>query len=112
MKFHRNILLSPLASAFVIPGLGQVLNGQPKKALLLMGAVFFEIMIFSFQFIGLIKSDKALMDSINSGTFEFFSFLKEKTQLALIFIVLLGTWVYGIIDSFCVAFRISKEDKV
>lgn len=106
------MLISPLASAFVIPGLGQVLNGQPKKALILMGVVFLEVLIFSFLFIGLIKSDKGLMDAINSGNFEFFKFLKEKTQLAIISIALFATWVYGIVDSFLVAYSISAEEKV
>ncbi len=110
MSKDYKIVLSPLASAFLIPGLGQILNGQARKALTLMALVFVQILIFSITFIGTLKSDSNLLAAISSGEVTLMSLLFEKPLLGLIFSTYILTWLYGIIDSAYIAYKRIQRD--
>lgn len=105
MKLNREQILPPLASAFLIPGLGQILNGQPKKALVLMGLVFVQILLFVIIFISALKSDKEMIESLSRGGLEPFSFLLKNSYLSFFICTLSVTWLYGVIDAFYCARR-------
>ena len=114
----KKYIIAPLCSAIIIPGFGQVLNGQIKKGLIHMGVVF---VIF---IAGVIKLIPVLMDilqglgpdelnikGIQTGVDEARADLMDISILRVIMIVLLIIWIYSIIDAFITGIRIEKERK-
>ena len=49
----KKYILSPLCSAFIVPGLGQILNGHMKKGVIILSIVFILIVA---GFLGLIRN--------------------------------------------------------
>ena len=106
----KHIILAPLLSAFVLPGLGQVVNGQIRKAGLLIAAV--SVLFLALFFKVLYDLNKFFLSlppevygknspSLSSAA----QTLSHQDNKLLIFLVLLlaGIWVYGVWDAFSVA---------
>jgi len=97
----KKALLAPLCSALVIPGLGQVINEQIKKGVILLVAVFVFIIAFTYEMYqivrgiissGVLDNDTAtIMDKILSGNY---------TLLASLLAVFTLLWLYAVIDAF------------
>jgi hypothetical protein len=112
----KKIILAPLLSAFILPGLGQVVNGQFRKAGLLIAAV--SLLFLSLFFKVLYDLNKFFL-SIHPETYEKGSptfssaaqTLSRQDNLLLIILVLLlsGVWVYGVWDAFAVARKKGKD---
>lgn len=111
----KRMILAPLLSAFILPGLGQVVNRQFRKAVLLMALV-------SLLFLGLLVKllydlNKVLL-ALPLETFEknphplatVAKGLSQRDNTVLIFLLLvwLVVWAYGVWDAFIVA---RKEDR-
>jgi len=106
----KRILLAPLLSAFVLPGLGQVVNRQFRKAGLLMAAVMVLFLGLVFKLIfdlnkvllalpleTLEKSPRPLATVAQalSG--------RDKTVLVGLLVGLLAVWAYSVWDAFTAA---------
>jgi TM2 domain-containing membrane protein YozV len=52
----KKLLLAPLCSALIIPGLGQIMNQEIKKGALLLGAVFLLFVVGSIKLVFILKS--------------------------------------------------------
>jgi len=106
----KRIILAPLLSAFVLPGLGQVLNRQFRKAGLLMAAV--SLLFLALFFKVLYDLNKVLL-SLPLETFEknphplstvAQALSQQDNGLLLVLILLLtGVWAYGVWDAFSAA---------
>jgi hypothetical protein len=111
----KKILLAPLLSAFILPGLGQVVNGQVRKAGLLIAAVS---LLFLSLFIKVLYDLNKFFQSLppeaygkNSPSFSAAaqSLSRQDNGLLIILVLLLaGVWVYGVWDAFAVA---RKKDR-
>ena len=88
-------IISPLASAFIVPGIGHAINGNLKKALCLMGITFLlwagiaTLCFFTIK--NIIRTSGSLentniMQAIPSSVY---------VLLGIFFLV----WLYGIFDS-------------
>jgi TM2 domain-containing membrane protein YozV len=106
----KQYILSILCSALVVPGLGQVLNRQVKKGLLIM------VVVFIFTIGGIIKLADIIMKLIpqldpDEITGEI---IAEKlhdvdfSSLWFILIVLLVIWLYSVCDAFVVGKRLEN----
>ena len=112
----KRYITSTISSALVVPGLGQVLNGQIKKGLILMCAVF---VIFTAGVIKLIPilmdilqglgpeelNLKGIQTAINTAKID----MMDNSTMGIIIVVLIIIWIYSIIDAFIYGLRVEKE---
>lgn len=113
----KRTILAPLLSALVLPGLGQVVNGQVRKAGLMIAAVsllflalFFKV-LYDLNRVFLSRpldtaGDRPLtlpqVAQALSG--------QDRTLLFILLFLLFGIWIYGVWDAFRVA-RKSEANK-
>ncbi len=103
----KKAILSPLCSAFVIPGLGQVINQQPKKGLMLLGAVFVFLALFTVRLAQVIRG---VMESDSIMPSDPALFIERiKAQDLYVFYVLSAAfcllWIYSVTDAFIVGIK-------
>jgi uncharacterized BrkB/YihY/UPF0761 family membrane protein len=92
----KKYVLAPLCSAFIIPGLGQVINQDLKKGALLLGAVFLLLVMVTLQLFFIVES---LLSQPPSATLSL-SHLLERIEILLILGAFGVIWVYSVVDSF------------
>ncbi len=106
----KKYITATIGSAVIVPGFGQVLNGQIKKGLILMASVFLLIIGGAAKliqiFLPVINSGQINMEEILSGI-DFMDIL----ILRIILILLLAVWIYSIIDACINGIRIERERK-
>jgi hypothetical protein len=106
----KKYITATIGSAVIVPGFGQVLNGQTKKGLILMASVFLLIIGGAAKliliFLPVINSGQINMEEILSGI-DFMDIL----ILRIILILLLAVWIYSIIDACIYGIRIERERK-
>lgn len=115
----KKYITATIGSAIIVPGFGQVLNGQIKKGLILMGVTF---VIFIAGVIKLIQVIMPLLpinpDEINWGNIlaqaeDIHSRINitDISTLRMIIFFLIIIWIYSIIDAFIIGVKIEKERK-
>ena len=106
----KKYITSTICSAIIVPGLGQIINGQIKKGLILMGIVFIAFIA------GVIKLYQVITDilpglkpdEINKEIILERINLMDFSLLKWIVYVFLIIWIYSIIDSFIYGIKIEK----
>jgi len=104
----KKSIAAPLCSGLVIPGLGQILNRQLKKGLLLLGLVFVLFVAGAVKLAFLVKAMAKVPD------------LGEASRQAVIspgdLLFLAGVlgafallWLYAVVDAFWVAFQAERS---
>jgi hypothetical protein len=109
----KKAIASPLCSAFVIPGLGQILNGELKKGLLVLGGVFLLFIM------GVIKMVQLIRAIIQPGHLETLSpddimariRTEDPTMLWVILAVFAVLWLYSVVDAFLIGRRIDMTEE-
>ena len=108
--YMKKYISAPFCSAFIVPGLGQIINEQLKKGLLLIGLVFILLVAVTFKLAVVINRLMANIDLANIN-------LKEITEkmasedLSLISILSLCfavIWIYSIVDAFWFGWKIER----
>jgi hypothetical protein len=92
----KKYILAPLCSAFIVPGLGQVINQELKKGALLLGAVFL-LLVLSIVYLSVIA--ESMLSQPRSAP-PSLSRLLERMELLLILGAYGVIWVYSIVDAF------------
>jgi hypothetical protein len=112
----KKTILAPLLSAFVLPGLGQVINRQFRKAGILMAAV--TLLFLSLVFKLLYDLNKVLLalpaEALGKNPHPFVTVAQtlsqsDKTWLITLLGMLMAVWIYGVWDAFSTA---RKTDQV
>jgi len=104
----KKSITAPLCSGLVIPGLGQILNQQIAKGLILLGLVFLLFVAGALKFAFIITSLTRVPD------------LAENSQTAAVsrgdlFLMagILGAfavlWLYSVVDAFWVAYQAERS---
>ena len=106
----KKIILSPLCSAFVIPGLGQVINRHLKKGVCILVAVF---IIFLAGVIILYLSTNAVMRKSQMLSFDSVEladkFMSENlSNLWYLLAALSIVWIYSVLDAFWAGKKIDQ----
>jgi TM2 domain-containing membrane protein YozV len=107
----KKYISAPLCSALVIPGLGQILNGDVKKGLTLLAAVFillilgavklYLIMNAAFQgAAGKGLSAEAVLEQLRTSDFR---------GLWVLGALFLGIWAYAVADAVWRGWRIESR---
>ncbi len=104
-------LLSTLSSALIVPGLGQILNKQVKKGLLLM------CIVFIFTVGGIVKLADLIMEALSQlgpGEMTVKTIIEKLrgmdfSAIWFVLTVLVIIWGYSVIDAFLVGKRLQKQ---
>jgi hypothetical protein len=107
----KRSILSPLCSAFIIPGLGQIVNDDYKKGLIILAAVFLLFVAGTIKLVLIINS------LIGNNIIELseIKILTERIQeqdlsVLWILVILFGfVWFYSVLDAFLQGRKIDKE---
>ena len=111
----KQYILSILCSALVVPGLGQVLNRQVKKGVIIM------VIAFIFTIGGIIKLADIIIKLVPQLNPDEITgeIIAEKlgevdfSTIWYILIVLLVIWLYSICDAYVIGKRLeNKRDKI
>jgi hypothetical protein len=96
----KKYILSPLSSGLLIPGLGQILNNETKKGLLLLGAVFILFVVGSIRLAFVIKF--LLSQSSTTDPLVIMESIKDKylPSLWILFGLFGIIWIYSVVDAF------------
>lgn len=109
----KRALLAPLCSALVIPGLGQIINGQWKKAVAILIAVFLLFLagvIWLFHTLGAVARGLAPAPADPNLLLHH---LQEKDLTLVWFLVLAFgfLWFFSVLDAFLKGRRIDKKSE-
>jgi hypothetical protein len=107
----KKAALSPLCSAFVIPGLGQVLNQHLRKGVFILATVF---VLFVAAIVKLYQIVNTLFISAgadNRGSLSVVNRIETEdlTVLWLLLAAFATLWLYSIIDAFLGGRKIDRK---
>lgn len=108
----KKSIISPLCSALVIPGLGQILNSSIKKGAIILGIVF---LIFIG---GIIKLTFIVIEAINdpaTGNLDKKIIYEDGFSILWVLVIAFGiTWIYSVLDAYREGRQIdkTKEEKL
>ncbi len=107
----KKAMLSPLCSAFVIPGLGQVVNQQLKKGVIMLAMVFVLFLTLSYHLYQVLSSiiKPGISDPDEPPMILEKIMSMEYKLLILLTIAFIVLWIYSIIDAFFVG---RKQDAI
>lgn len=111
----KKYLLSPLCSAFIVPGLGQVLNKRILKGLILMALVFILFIAITVNLTFLIISQ---LQDVQTADIEEVNNMIEKLFLQgdfstfwVLLVISIILWLYSIIDAFLDGLKQERDRK-
>ena len=109
----KKYILPPLCSAFVIPGLGQIINQELKKGLILLAVVFAIFVGGSIQLAFMLK---ALLDQGGQGvspSTDLLTRLHGENFAALwpLMIAFAAVWIYSVLDAFWTGKKLDREHR-
>jgi len=109
----KKYITAPIGSAIIVPGFGQVLNGQIKKGIVLMGVVF---VLFAAGVGKLVQIAMGLLPELDPDKINFEEILVELdvmdiSTMRVIMIVFLIVWIYSIIDALINGIKIERKRK-
>jgi len=109
----RKYILSPLCSAFVVPGFGQILNQQLRKGVVILGLVFFLIIGCTIHIALTLKAlFQKMPPGISSPAKILERFIQEDlTVLGFLAIAFAVIWLYSVIDALWVGLKMEKHQK-
>ncbi len=107
----KKAIASPLCSAFIIPGLGQIINADLKKGIILLCMVF---LMFIFGVIKLVRLIHTVFSSgeIAPSTTEILNRLRAEDFSVLWYLLLAFAilWFYSVVDAFLKGRKIDRVE--
>ena len=103
----KKYISAPLCSAFVVPGLGQIINEQLKKGLLLLGLVFIFLVAITFKLAVDINRLMAGIDlaNINLKAITEKIASEDLSLLSILAFCFAVVWIYSIVDAFWIGWK-------
>jgi TM2 domain-containing membrane protein YozV len=108
----KKYILSPLCSALIVPGLGQVLNKRILKGLIMMGLIFILFVMIT------VKLALLVMEAIKSkdiyainDLIEIRSLNGDLSSLWIMVAFFVILWIYSIIDAFFDGLKVERQTK-
>ena len=107
----KKYILSPLCSAIIIPGLGQIINQSIKKGLCILSFVF---VLFILAVVKLFFLMNSLFRGVEMDGFDSL-IIMEKLQgesLLLLWVLLILfaiVWIYSVLDAFFTGKKIERQ---
>ena len=109
----KKVLLAPLCSGVIIPGLGQIINGQLKKGLFILGAVF---ALFGIGVYRLYRMVGAALDKAERAPTDLAAFVEslkaeDPSLLWYLTAAFAALWLYSVVDSAVAGRRLDGLDR-
>ncbi len=109
----KKTILSPLCSAFIIPGIGQVINQHVKKGVVILSAVFVLFLAFVIRLYGIINAlmkdgtinlddPDAIMRKLRA---------EDPYVLCLLLMAFVILWTYSVLDAFLAGRKLDQLEK-
>ncbi len=107
----KKAILAPLCSALVIPGLGQVINQQLKKGVIILAVVFVLILALFYEVYQIVSSiiKSGILDTDEPAMILKEIMSMEHTVFILLIVAFIVLWLYSIFDAFVGG---GKEDAI
>jgi hypothetical protein len=107
----KKYILAPLCSAFIVPGLGQIINQSLKKGLFILSVVFFLFIAGTIKLFFILQSALADANTGRLNTAPIGERLqgKDLTILWLLLGLFAMVWVYSILDAFWMGKRMENQ---
>ena len=107
----KKYILAPLCSAFIVPGLGQIINQSLKKGLFILSVVFFLFIAGTIKLFFILQSALADANAGRLNTAPIGERLQGKDLAVLWFLLGLFAvvWVYSILDAFWMGKRMENQ---
>ncbi len=109
-RFHKGYIMkkaltAALCSALIIPGLGQIINEQWKKGLILLGAVFVLFVMAVIAMYSLLKSglSETSLVTLKPDTIIHKLSNQDFSALWIILGAFTVVWIYSVLDAFWMA---------
>ncbi len=98
----KKAMLSPLCSALVIPGLGQVINQHLKKGVTMLAAVFVFLVVFTVHLYRIISAvmKSGAVKTGDPGVIMDKIMAQDPSGLWLLLAAFCVLWVYSVVDAF------------
>jgi len=107
----KKYISAPLCSAFIIPGLGQIINQELKKGIILLATVFILFLAGTVKLYMILSS---VIRTEPGGAIDIIYFrerfgIESFSFLYVVIILFVIIWVYSIVDAYMTGKRL--EDK-
>jgi TM2 domain-containing membrane protein YozV len=109
----KKYILSPLCSALIIPGLGQIINQHIKKGLCILSFVFVLFILGAIKLFFLVNSlfGGADKEALNSGLI-IEKLQRESLFLLWVLLILFAiVWIYSVVDAFWTGKKIESQEE-
>ena len=108
----KKYILSPLCSALVVPGMGQILNHQLKKGGIIMAVVFVLIVaqVIKLAFIIQHMAEKGKLQLNNSLTITERLAGQDFSAIWLLLGAFVLVWLYSVIVAYWIGRKIEKQE--
>jgi hypothetical protein len=103
----KRYILAPLCSAFIIPGLGQIVNQDLKKGGLILCAVFLLFIVGTVKLVFIVKS----MVSQSGIGMVTPPLVMERLGLWVIIGPFIALWLYSVLDAFLKGWAKDRNNK-
>ena len=109
----KKIILSPVCSALIIPGLGQVINGNLKKGMVLLAMVFLLFLGAALKLVFLAQSYVNRPEIASHQTPGDLKTLQLEVLSSLVYFIVAFAmiWIYSVADAFWTGKKQDKEIK-
>ncbi len=109
----KRYISAPLCSAFIIPGLGQILNQDIKKGLALMAAVFVLLLLGAVNLYLILDTafQNASRRGLSSETVLQQLHASDFSRLWILAAMFVLAWVYSVTDAFQRGRQIESESE-
>jgi TM2 domain-containing membrane protein YozV len=109
----KKALFAPLCSGFIIPGLGQIINGHLKKGVLILAALS---VLFGLGVYRLYRMVGAALDKAGRVPSDVSAFMErlraeDPSALWLLAAGLTALWLYSVLDAAVAGRRIDRLDR-
>jgi hypothetical protein len=107
----KKYILASLCSAFIVPGLGQIINQNLKKGVFILSLVFFLFIVGTIKLFFILQSAiaEASTGRLNTASIREGLQGKDFTLLWLLLGLFAMVWVYSILDAFWVGKRMERQ---
>jgi len=107
----KKYVISPLCSAFVVPGLGQIINGETKKGIIFMIIVFILIVALTIDMALTVQSILTATDLSKFDTHNLMMQIRKAdlSSLAYLTIAFGASWLYSLLDALWVGIKLEHQ---
>ena len=110
----KKYLISPLYSALVVPGLGQINNGETKKGIIILVIVFILIVALTVDMALTVQSILTATDISKLTTHNLLMQFRKAdfSYLSYLIFAFGAIWVYALLDALWVGIKLERRIEV